>query len=223
MDYLFTGTSAEAKGLEVGDIIVSVNSISVLDASHSEVVKLAAYKGSNKLTLEVASTAAAFRAESAAAAVASTPGTQGAKETKDTSSSCSSPAIIINGYLKRFLEKAAEGTGGSTDKMTNSRLWRRRWFVLKSDACLYWFRNPKSLEPIGAISLQGYCTGIVNECLYGQEHLFRLIGYGNSPVKYFAATDHDTANQWVKALNQNAVRFTNVSNCLKYACAFKGK
>ena len=222
-------TSAESKGLSVGDILVTVNGINVLDASHSEVVKLAARSSSKTLVLEVTSTAQLFSQNDAK----------------------NEPKVIINGYLKRFVENLAESYGNNTDKMTNSALWRRRWFVLKSDACLYWYKTPKvsfiptsylvfvsannifyscfllrftskqCIEPIGAVSLQGYCASIISECLFGQKHLFRLVGFGNRPVKYFAAVDHETALQWVKALASNSIRFNNVSFLeILYSSAF---
>lgn len=146
--------------------------------------------------------------------------------------------IIINGYLSRLTEKRTDSKDHekSDDNLrkNGTKIWRRRWFVLKSDYCLYWYKSSKvsfecvyiilelwsidslqNSEPVGAISLQGYCAGVSHEPIFNQQFAFRLVRYG-STHKYFAANDADTAGQWVNALNSAATRINQVKytfNC----------
>lgn len=113
-------TPAESSGLEVGDIIMSVNGRSVMDATHSEVVRLA-HSGTDVLELEVARTCNVLAPRISRA---------GAKESTDDSALCS-------GYLWR---KSA--TSSSTDK------WIRRWFALRRDNCLYCYKTDSVSENV---------------------------------------------------------------------------
>lgn len=106
-------TPAESSGLEIGDIIMTVNGRNVMDATHSEVVRMA-HSGSDVLELEVATTCNVLAPQI---------GRSGTKES-------SVEAPICAGYLWR---KAA--TSSSPDK------WVRRWFALRRDNCLYYYKT----------------------------------------------------------------------------------
>ncbi|XP_011868894.1 PREDICTED: uncharacterized protein LOC105562559 [Vollenhovia emeryi] len=119
-------TPAESSGLEIGDIIMSLNGRNVIDSTHSEVVRLA-HSGSDVLELEVVRTCNVL-----------TPRLRnGAKENADELPLCS-------GYLWR------KSTSSCTEK------WVRRWFALRRDNCLYCYKTDSDSQPVGAVMLLKY-------------------------------------------------------------------
>lgn len=103
-------TPAESSGLEVGDIIISVNGVKVLDKHHTEVVKIA-HDGCEKLELEVARTLGVLMNEQQEPPV----------------------QVIYSGYLWR--------QSGQAKGSPNTKKWVQRWFVLRSDNCLYYYKT----------------------------------------------------------------------------------
>lgn len=121
-------TPAETSGLEVGDIVLSINGVSVLEASHSEVVKLAHSGGCDTLRLEVARTCNLL------APLVTT-----------------DPTPVCAGYLYKL--GAAHRAPGSS---AITRRWHRRWFALTKDHCLYHYKSESDPHPLGAVVLRGH-------------------------------------------------------------------
>ncbi|KAG8197972.1 hypothetical protein JTE90_029367 [Oedothorax gibbosus] len=166
------GTPAETCGLEVGDIIISINGLNVLDAPHGDVVRLA-HTGTEILKMEVSRTCHVL-----APVLADPP----------------SPPVF-SGYLQRM-----------SARNTNRR-WCRRWFAVKLDGVLYWYRTSKDHEPLGALGLQNQSISRVPEA--GAPHAFKVSKLGENPF-YFSADDEDTATRWISALNQVAATASRV-------------
>ncbi|XP_041981892.1 uncharacterized protein LOC121735219 isoform X2 [Aricia agestis] len=161
-------TPAETSGLEVGDLIIAVNGINVLNKTHSEVVKIA-HSGSEFLQLDVA------RTSDVVASLAH----EGA------------PAVLYSGYLWR-------ATSDGEPR------WTRRWFVLKRDNCLYYYKTDSSIHPVGALMLVNYQ---LSEESSERPHGFRLQRGGGTRLQLAADTAESSA-RW-RAVLAHAIDASN--------------
>jgi PH domain len=151
----------------VGDIVLSVNGISVVDKSHSEVVKIA-HAGSDILELQVART---FNALSPV--------------------NDSSGQSLYSGFLWR-----KSGSGDNTK-------WIRRWFCLKSDQCLYYFKNETDIQPLGIILLTNHSVFHLSLEKSNRPFSF-IIECFDMRNQVLAADTQETANGWVAILSHTA-------------------
>ncbi|XP_071038540.1 uro-adherence factor A-like isoform X2 [Parasteatoda tepidariorum] len=185
VSYIEKGTPADICGLEIGDIIVSINGLNVLDANHSEVVKLA-HSGTEVLKMEVSRTCHVL--------------------TPVLSDSLNPP--VFSGFLQRLSVSSQY-----------SHKWCRRWFAVKLDGVLYWYKTCEKIdEPLGALALQNQSISRVPEA--GAPHAFKVSKFGECPF-FFSADDEDTATRWISALNQVAATASRadpyVDECLRNA------
>uniref|UniRef100_A0A1A9WLV9 Uncharacterized protein n=1 Tax=Glossina brevipalpis TaxID=37001 RepID=A0A1A9WLV9_9MUSC len=166
-------TPAESSGLEVGDIIISVNGVQVLDKHHTEVVKIA-HDGCEKLELEVARTLGVLMNEQQEAPV----------------------QIIYSGYLWR--------QSGQAKGAPDTKKWVQRWFVLRSDNCLYYYKTEEDSQPVGAMIMSKH---IVEACppKIGKPHAFKVDSGEGIPI-YVAADSEDLANRWMGVLKKAAAQ-----------------
>ncbi|VVC26144.1 Hypothetical protein CINCED_3A015350 [Cinara cedri] len=169
-----TGTAAENSGLQVGDIIISINDMCVLDASHSEFVNVA-HSGSDVLELEVARTCDIL--------------------TPVVDPTEFENRIVIASKLWKF--------SIGTKKLKNC--WQPRYFCLKSDNCLYYYKSAslkRDRHPLGAISLKG-CTIVRTSSDTGKMYSFRLEKKDHKKTRlHIAANTAENADRWINALNE---------------------
>ncbi|XP_076285149.1 uncharacterized protein LOC143211394 isoform X2 [Lasioglossum baleicum] len=176
-------TPAETSGLEVGDIILSVNGKSVMDATHSEVLRLA-HSGTDVLELEV------IRTCNVLAPRIARPGTkEGADE-----------APICSGYLWR-----KSTTSSNTDK------WVRRWFALRRDNCLYYYKTDTDAQLLGAVMLIKYDVEQTPEL---RLHSFAIKKKG-APTLRLAADTEEAATRWTTVVKEAIERNDQVDTWLE--------
>ncbi|XP_044315696.1 uncharacterized protein LOC108038212 isoform X3 [Drosophila rhopaloa] len=164
-------TPAESSGLEVGDIIISVNGVQVLDKHHTEVVKIA-HDGCEKLELQVARTIGVLMHEQLE------PPSQ----------------PIFSGYLWR--------QSGQAKGAPNSKKWVRRWFSLRPDNCLYYYKTEDDSQPVGAMIMAKHTVDLCPVDV-GKPFAFKVDAGEGIPM-YVAADSDELANRWLQLLRQAA-------------------
>ncbi|XP_045031399.1 uncharacterized protein LOC116925408 isoform X4 [Daphnia magna] len=180
------GTPAELSGLQVGDILISINDVNVLDSSHSEVVRIA-HTGTDELKLEVARTCNILSTNPILAPDQSTTtdGSQGGSTTDNESP-------ILVGYLWKKSQSASR-----IDESANN-VWYRRWFVLKRDHCLYYYKNQDSSQPLGAVSLLHYT---VTRTSFAERPHGLLLSKGGTIRHWLAAESTESVELWHSVFN----------------------
>lgn len=166
-------TPAESSGLEVGDIIISVNGVQVLDKHHTEVVKIA-HDGCEKLTLEVARTLDILMGEPRESPV----------------------QVIYSGYLWR--------QSGQAKGLSNSKNWVKRWFVLRSDNCLYYYKTSEDIQPVGAMIMARHNVEGCSPKI-GRSYAFK-VDANESLATFLSADTSEEANYWINILRKASNR-----------------
>eukprot|EP00111_Clytia_hemisphaerica_P003390 TCONS_00009681-protein len=102
---------------------------------------------------------------------------------KDTSIPC-----LCSGYLFK------QGGTGITPKN-----WRLRWFELKKDNCLYYYKNEQDPTPAGAVILTKYQ---VTRAVEANKRFSFKLTKGGARTYYFAANSEDEMKKWMKNLGE---------------------
>ncbi|XP_069887074.1 uncharacterized protein [Dipodomys merriami] len=160
-----TNSAAEEAGLQIGDVVLSVNGTEVTSAEHAEAVHLAR-KGPDILTLVVGS---------------------------DISRCPNTPWPTCRGYLhKRTHSGFLKG-------------WRKRWFVLKHDGCLHYYKHKKDegkWPPLEVIKLEGAEVSI--DSSLGKPFVFNCVPQSGSRMFCLCATSNQEMKRWLEAMDKAA-------------------
>lgn len=157
------GSPGARAGVKEGQIVISINSVNVLDYDHDDIIKLV-QENSKQLLLEV--------------------GCSDVAHIRDLE------IPIMTGYLM---------------KQTSALLfksWKRRYFILRRDNCLYYYKTEKDADPLGAIPLTGYTVS-----RHGDLSKFGFKAEKFDHRTYFFMADiRDDMAKWVGAMNEAALR-----------------
>ncbi|KAI1905162.1 hypothetical protein AGOR_G00013300 [Albula goreensis] len=114
--------------------------------------------------------------------------------------------LTIGSDISRCPNTPRPACRGYLHKRTQSGLlkgWRKRWFVLKHDCCLYYYRHKRDEgkhRALSSMKLEGAEVG--SDTSLGKPFVFKCNPVSCARVYYFCATSNQEMKRWLEAMER---------------------
>ncbi|XP_069082317.1 uncharacterized protein [Pleurodeles waltl] len=114
--------------------------------------------------------------------------------------------LVVGSDISRCPNTPKPTCRGYLHKRTHSGIlkgWRKRWFVLKHDGSLYYYKQKKDegkCRPLEVMKLEGSDIGI--DTTLGKPFVFKCAPQSGSRIFYFCATSNQEMKRWLEAMDK---------------------
>ncbi|XP_015221469.2 uncharacterized protein pdzph1 [Lepisosteus oculatus] len=114
--------------------------------------------------------------------------------------------LVIGSDISRCPNTPRPACRGYLHKRTQSGFlkgWRKRWFVLKHDGCLYYYKNKKDegkCRALESMKLEGAEVG--PDTSLGKPFVFKCCPVSGNRVYYYCATSNQEMKRWLEAMER---------------------
>ncbi|XP_059729191.1 uncharacterized protein LOC132341555 isoform X1 [Haemorhous mexicanus] len=114
--------------------------------------------------------------------------------------------MIVGSDISRYPNTPKPTCRGYLHKRTQSAIlkgWRKRWFVLKHNGYLHYYRHKKDegkCRPLEVTKLEGAEIGV--DTSLGKPFVFKCIPQAGNRIFYFCATSNQEMKRWLEAMDK---------------------
>ncbi|XP_060092551.1 uncharacterized protein LOC132570134 [Heteronotia binoei] len=114
--------------------------------------------------------------------------------------------MLVGSDISRYPNTPRPTCRGYLHKRTQSGIlkgWRKRWFVLKHDGYLYYYKHKKDegkCRPLEVTKLEGAEIGV--DTSLGKPFVFKCSPQNGNRIFYFCATSNQEMKRWLEAMEK---------------------
>uniref|UniRef100_A0A8C9FQB8 PKHA5 protein n=1 Tax=Pavo cristatus TaxID=9049 RepID=A0A8C9FQB8_PAVCR len=114
--------------------------------------------------------------------------------------------MVVGSDISRYPNTPRPTCRGYLHKRTQSAIlkgWRKRWFVLKHNGYLHYYRHKKDegkCRPLEVTKLEGAEIGV--DTSLGKPFVFKCIPQSGNRIFYFCATSNQEMKRWLEAMEK---------------------